>query len=117
MEGKVFEHAMSGFDLGESEELEVEDTDSLALDERKEIEDGVSEALEENYDTHTAIADCHYNAVRYNGVTTADTSPQGNQISGGEIVGNYRSVVTPIDCPSQKCQAKGKFRHHINNLG
>ena len=55
--------------------------------------------------------------VRYNGVTTADTSPQGNQISGGEMVGNYRSVVTPIDCPSQKCQAKGKFRHHINNLG
>ena len=31
-------------------------------------------------------------AVRYNGVTTADTSPQGNQISGGEMVGNYRSV-------------------------
>jgi len=63
MEGEVFEHAMSGFDLGESEEpkVEVEDTDSLPLDERKEIEDGVSEALDENYDTHTNIADCHYN--------------------------------------------------------
>ena len=54
---------MSGFDLGESEEpkVEVEDTESLAQDERHEIEDVVSEALDENYDSHTIIADCHYN--------------------------------------------------------
>ena len=63
MEGEVFEHAMSGFDLGESEEpkVEVEDTENLTNDEKKEIEDGVCEALDENYDTHTTIADCHYN--------------------------------------------------------
>ena len=36
--------------------MEVEDTDNLALDERKEIEDCVSEALDENYDNHTNIA-------------------------------------------------------------
>ena len=38
MEGKVFEHPMSGFELGDSKEpkVEVENTDSLALNKRKE---------------------------------------------------------------------------------
>ena len=45
MEGKIFEHAMSGFDLNESEEpkVEVEDTENRAHEERYGIEDGISD--------------------------------------------------------------------------
>ena len=48
MEGMVFERTMSGFNLRESKEpkVQVESTDSLALNERKEIEDEVPEALD-----------------------------------------------------------------------
>ena len=33
---------------------------------------------------------CPIGAVRYNRGTTADASPPGYQISGGEMAGNYR---------------------------
>ena len=47
MEGKIFKHTMSGFDLRESEQskVEVENTDSLALDELKEIVVKAGEAI------------------------------------------------------------------------
>ena len=60
-------------------------------------------------------------AVRHTGVTTADPSPRENQISGGEMAGNCRSVVylnkqTPgytediSECPAYTC---GSMREDI----
>ena len=45
------EHAISGFNLGESEEakVEVEDTENLAHDERHETKDGAFKTLDENH--------------------------------------------------------------------
>jgi len=86
MEGEVFEHAMSGFDLGESEEpkVEVEDTENLTNDEKKEIEDGVCEALDENYDMHTTIADRHYNEASDSEEESSDEDSEESETSEDE---------------------------------
>ena len=75
IESEVFEHAMGGFDLGESEEpkVEVEGTEDMTKDERVEVEEAVGGALEENYESHDIAAKIHLEVESEDGESDDDS--------------------------------------------